>query len=83
MRPIQNGFVVSAIVSSAGFGLVNYFYIRYPDGSPDMRFFWATFSGIILAVVISYLTEYYTAVNPVSATIQVPAHLVVLLRALL
>jgi K(+)-stimulated pyrophosphate-energized sodium pump len=70
MRPIQNGFVVSAIVASLGFGVINYFYITNPDGSPDMRFFWATFSGIILAVVISYLTEYYTAVDfrPVKET---------------
>jgi len=70
MRPIQYGFVVAAITSSIGFGLINYFYIRHPDGTPDMRFFWATFSGIILAVIISYLTEYYTAVNfrPVKET---------------
>jgi len=70
MRPIQMGFVVAAITSSIGFGLINYFYIKAPDGSPDMRFFWATFSGIVLAVVISYLTEYYTALEyrPVKET---------------
>lgn len=56
MRPIQMGFVISALVSSIGFGIVNYFYL-----DADWRFFWATFSGIVLAVIISYLTEYYTA----------------------
>ncbi|MBI4551247.1 MAG: sodium-translocating pyrophosphatase [Candidatus Latescibacteria bacterium] len=70
MRPIQTGFVVAAVTSAIGFGLVNYLYITHPDGSPDMRFFWATFSGIVLAVVISYLTEYYTALEfrPVKET---------------
>ena len=70
MRPIQNGFVASAVTSTIGFGIINYFYIKTPWGTPDMRFFWATFSGIILAVLISYLTEYYTAVeySPVKET---------------
>jgi len=70
MRPIQNGFVVAALSSTIGFGLINYFYIKTPSGAPDMRFFWATFSGIVLAVLISYLTEYYTAVeySPVKET---------------
>ncbi len=92
MRPIQAGFVVAALISSVGFGLINLFYIRSSEpghslffgwldrfirslgfnlaGYADMRFFWATFSGIILAVVISYLTEYYTALEfrPVKET---------------
>src|SRR5574341_71989 len=65
MRPIQNGFVVAAVISTIGFGLINYFYIQGPAG-----FFWATFAGIVLAVVISYLTEYYTALeySPVTET---------------
>ena len=70
MRPIQNGFVVSAIISTIGFGIVGYFMFTTPQGGHDWRFFWATFSGIVLAVIISYLTEYYTAVeyNPVKQT---------------
>ncbi|HVP36272.1 MAG TPA: sodium-translocating pyrophosphatase [Terriglobales bacterium] len=70
MRPIQNGFLIAALTSTIGFGLINYFYIKTPWGAPDMRFFWATFSGIVLAVLISYLTEYYTAVeySPVKET---------------
>jgi len=70
MRPIQQGFVVAALVSTIGFGIVNYFYMRDASGQPDFRFFWATFAGIVLAVVISYLTEYYTALEykPVKET---------------
>ncbi len=70
MRPIQNGFLFSAIISTIGFGIVGYFLFTNPQGGHDWRFFWATFSGIILAVIISYLTEYYTAVeyNPVKQT---------------
>ena len=70
MRPIQQGFVVSALISTIGFGLVNYFYLRDAFGTPDFRFFWATFAGIVLAVIISYLTEYYTALEykPVKET---------------
>jgi K(+)-stimulated pyrophosphate-energized sodium pump len=69
MRPIQKGFVLAALVSTIGFGIVNYFLVRV-DGNPDWRFFWATFTGIVLAVVISYLTEYYTALeySPVKET---------------
>src|SRR4030067_827677 len=62
--------LVSAILSTIGFVLVNYFYLRDASGTPDFRFFWATFAGIVLAVIISYLTEYYTAVEykPVKET---------------
>jgi K(+)-stimulated pyrophosphate-energized sodium pump len=65
MRPIQSGFVISAAVSTIGFGIINYYYLNH-----DWRFFFATFSGIILAIVISFLTEYYTATEyrPVKET---------------
>ncbi|EQB63780.1 MAG: K(+)-insensitive pyrophosphate-energized proton pump [candidate division Zixibacteria bacterium RBG-1] len=70
MRPIQNGFLVAALVSTIGFVLINYFYIKTPEGNPDWRFSLATFAGIVLAVIISYLTEYYTALeySPVKQT---------------
>ncbi len=54
MRPINVGFRVSAALSVAGFGLVNYFYLR------DWRFFFATLMGIGLALVIGWLTELFT-----------------------
>jgi K(+)-stimulated pyrophosphate-energized sodium pump len=61
MRPINLGFYVSAGVSVVGFGLINYFYLRDPvSGNPDFRFFFATLTGIILAVIIARLTEVFT-----------------------
>ena len=61
MRPINAGFYVSAGVSVVGFGLINHFYLLDPrTGAPDYRFFLATLTGIILALIISRLTEYFT-----------------------
>jgi K(+)-stimulated pyrophosphate-energized sodium pump len=61
MRPINTGFYVSAGVSVVGFGLINHFYLLDPrTGAPDYRFFLATLTGIILALIISRLTEYFT-----------------------
>ncbi|MGH7429661.1 MAG: sodium/proton-translocating pyrophosphatase, partial [Candidatus Methylomirabilaceae bacterium] len=64
MRPINVGFYVSAGVSVVGFGLINHFYLIDPaTGSPDYRFFLATLTGIVLALVIGRLTEIYTHVD--------------------
>ncbi len=61
MRPINVGFYVSAGISVIGFGLINYFYLRDPaTGAPDFRFFFATLTGIILALIIGRLTEVFT-----------------------
>ncbi len=61
MRPINVGFGVSALLSVVGFFVVNYLYLRDPaTGRPDYRFFYATLMGIILAVIIARLTEYFT-----------------------
>ena len=59
MRAINVGFVISAITSIAGFTAVGFFYLRGPAGL-DMRPVWATFVGIILAVTLNRLTEYFT-----------------------
>ncbi len=61
MRPINIGFWTAALVSVVGFGLVNAVYLKDPvTGAPDFRFFLATFTGIILALVIGWLTELFT-----------------------
>ncbi len=61
MRPINVGFWISALVAVVGFGLVNAVYLRDPaTGAPDFRFFFATLTGIILALVIGWLTELFT-----------------------
>jgi len=54
MKAITRGYNISALTSIIGFFLLAVFYAR------DIRFFWATFTGIILAVIINYLTDYFT-----------------------
>jgi K(+)-stimulated pyrophosphate-energized sodium pump len=58
MLAIQRAFVISALASIIGF----YFLARYYMN--DLRLFLATTVGIILAVVISLLTQYFTSDQP-------------------
>ncbi|HEY3249213.1 MAG TPA: sodium-translocating pyrophosphatase [bacterium] len=61
MKPINVGFWAAALLSVVGFGLVNAVYLRDPTThAPDFRFFFATLTGILLAIVISRLTEAFT-----------------------
>ncbi|MBI4313999.1 MAG: sodium-translocating pyrophosphatase [Candidatus Omnitrophica bacterium] len=70
MKAINVGFVISAIASIIGFTTIGYFYLRGNEtlgswislGVPglDMRPVWATFVGIVLAIVLNRLTEYFT-----------------------
>jgi K(+)-stimulated pyrophosphate-energized sodium pump len=61
MKPINFGFWVAALSAVAGFGAINYFYLRDPaTGLPDGRFFLATLTGIVLAIFIDWLTNHYT-----------------------
>lgn len=71
MKPINQGYWVSAILSVVGFAVVNYFYMIDPiTGNPDWRFTIATTTGIILALVTLWLTNYFTHPdkNPVTET---------------
>jgi len=61
MRAIHTGYLVSALVSIAGFCAVGFWYLRFPETGLDMRPVWTTLVGIALAVVINYLTDYFTA----------------------
>ena len=64
MRPINVGFNTSALVAVVGFGLVAFFYLNKPEFPvPYWKFFLATLMGIILALVIGKLTEYFTATD--------------------
>lgn len=81
MKAINIGFWISAAVSVVGFVLVGFFYLRselYQNTAGwitlgvqnlDMRPVWATMVGIVLALVINKLTEYFTDTNkaPVQA----------------
>jgi K(+)-stimulated pyrophosphate-energized sodium pump len=79
MKAIHLGYAVSALVSIVGFCVIGFFYLRFPEaavlpawislGVPglDMRPVWTTLIGILLAISINYLTDYFTAPekNPV------------------
>ncbi len=55
LNAIGRGFVWSAALSVVGFFFVANYYAH------DMRLFWATLFGIIMAVAMYKLTEYYTS----------------------
>src|SRR5438445_2078931 len=64
MQPINNGLWVSAIAAIAGFAVVNAVYLTDPNtGAPDWRFSFATLTGLILALVIKWLTDQFTNPN--------------------
>ncbi len=61
MRPITMGLWISSVAAVVGFGLVNAFYLTNPrTGDPDWRFSFATLTGLILALVIKWLTDQFT-----------------------
>jgi K(+)-stimulated pyrophosphate-energized sodium pump len=61
MKPINAGYMTSAIVSVLLFFVVNYFYLTDPrTGAPDWRFAITATLGIVLAVVTLWLTNYFT-----------------------
>jgi K(+)-stimulated pyrophosphate-energized sodium pump len=55
MKPITRGFVLSAMLSAVAFAIVAHLYAE------DWRLFWATFSGLVLAIGMYKLTEFYTS----------------------
>ncbi len=75
MKAINTGFILSAIISIIGFVAVGFFYLRFPSSAElpfwvnfgisglDMRPVWTTLIGILLAITINRLTEYFTDTN--------------------
>ena len=69
MSPINRGFIWSALLSVIGFGIITYTYVipylvknNVANASANgWKIFSATLAGIILAIIISKLTEYYTS----------------------
>ncbi|MBM2825375.1 MAG: hppA [Dehalococcoidales bacterium] len=55
MNAIHRGYWLAAGISVASFFLFAFFYTK------DLRFFWATAVGVVLAIAINYLTDYYTS----------------------
>lgn len=73
MRPINIGYMTSAIASIVGFFIVNYFYMTDPHtGQPDWRFAITATLGIALAVVTLWLTNYFT--HPDRGPVRETAH---------
>jgi K(+)-stimulated pyrophosphate-energized sodium pump len=75
MKAINVGFILSAVISIIGFILVGFFYLRFASGEPlpfwlnfgseglDLRPVWTTLVGILLAVTVNRLTEFFTDTN--------------------
>ncbi|HZT44288.1 MAG TPA: sodium-translocating pyrophosphatase [Chthonomonadaceae bacterium] len=72
MQPINVGFRVSAFVASVLFVVASWWYFKngveipLPDGSGNYVYEWwrfciCTFVGIVLAMAIGWLTEYFTS----------------------
>lgn len=57
MKAISRGYNLSAVLSIISFILLAVYFAN------DIRFFWATFAGIVLAILINYTTEHFTSIE--------------------
>ena len=70
MGAMNRGFYTAAVIAVIGFAVVSLFFMKDSSGNVDWRPFLATFSGIILAIVLDKVTEYFTSTHfsPVKET---------------
>jgi K(+)-stimulated pyrophosphate-energized sodium pump len=71
MAAMNRGFYLSAVVAVIGFAIVSLYYMIDPaTGAVDWRPFLATVAGIVLAIVLDKVTEYFTSTHfaPVKET---------------
>ena len=70
MAAMNRGFYLAAGVGAVACVGASYFYMRNPDGTPDWRPVLATLSGLVLAIALDKLTEYFTSTHfsPVKET---------------
>jgi K(+)-stimulated pyrophosphate-energized sodium pump len=66
MKPINVGFWIASAAAIVGFGAVCWWYFpQLPQsatlGNLGLKVFFATLTGIILSVIIGWLTEYFTS----------------------
>jgi len=61
MAPINRGFATAGILTILGVGAVGVFYIGNDHGSEGWRVVGAVVIGLLLAQVVSRLTEYFTS----------------------
>jgi K(+)-stimulated pyrophosphate-energized sodium pump len=60
---ITRGFVWSAVLSGVGFFLLARLFVAKYDPEHWGMLFWATIAGLLLAIAIYKLTEYYTSLR--------------------
>jgi K(+)-stimulated pyrophosphate-energized sodium pump len=71
MAAMNRGFYLSAVVAVIGFAIVSLYYMIDPATKQvDWRPFLATVAGIVLAIVLDKVTEYFTSTHysPVKET---------------
>ncbi|MEO7912144.1 MAG: sodium/proton-translocating pyrophosphatase, partial [Roseiflexaceae bacterium] len=71
MAAMNRGFYLSAVVAVIGFAIVSLYYMIDPATQQvDWRPFMATVAGIVLAIVLDKVTEYFTSTHfsPVKET---------------
>jgi len=61
MAPINRGFLTAGILTVIGTAAVSYFYVGNDHGNEGWKVFAAVVIGLVLAQVVSRLTEYFTS----------------------
>jgi len=61
MAPINRGFLTAGLLTVLGTGLVAVLYVGNDNGDEGWRVFGAVIIGLVLAQVVSRLTEYFTS----------------------
>jgi K(+)-stimulated pyrophosphate-energized sodium pump len=64
MAAMNRGFYIAAVIAIIGFALVSLFYMVDPaSGAVDWRPFLAVVAGIVLALALDKVTEYFTSTH--------------------
>jgi K(+)-stimulated pyrophosphate-energized sodium pump len=66
LKPINRGFLVAGLLTVVGVGAVGFFYVGNDKGTVSnigIRCWGAVVIGLVLAQLVSRLTEYYTATH--------------------
>ncbi len=61
MAPINRGFLTAGVLTVIGTFLVAHFYVGNENGNEGWKVFGAVVIGLVLAQVVSRLTEYFTS----------------------
>jgi K(+)-stimulated pyrophosphate-energized sodium pump len=61
LAPINRGFLTAGILTVLGTAAVAYFYVGNENGNEGWRVLGAVVAGLVLAQVVSRLTEYFTS----------------------